>query len=611
MDPITIAAAKTATQELLKLTIGKAYAFLENRYNLNKAEKFKSNFVDYYEKLLYIRTLASQERKLFIDEIYVPLTINEEGGLTFDVLDSTLLDVGNRAKVIKGVAGQGKSTILKKLLINNVRKTEKLPIFYELKNYRGGSLEQAIAESLENYGVGLTAPAISKILEDSTVKLYLDAFDEVQPDYRSELLDEISRIINTSGCHILCTTRPETELETLTTLQTYWVKNLTERQIFSIIEKVCIDTEKATELCESLKKSHLYNNGESALRTPILVTLYSISYNLGEEIPESLSQFYSNIFETIFFRHDNLKGKVNRQRHWNENRKIYREIFDYMCFSTQRTGLLTFNRDVLTDHTSKALSYVGESTKLTDKITNELISITNLIIEDGYNEYRFIHKSIQEFFSSSLIRSLDSEKKLGFYKKCLCSHETSTIFSNTLKFLKETDYYDYAEHYLIVGISDLLSLDLVPLDTDYTPTHELIEDFLDSSYYQLNITSVKAKGSNPGKPDLDLSPILFKTDPKISEFKSRLFYLATKLITNKPSPEEARSIMTVYGKHVETGTYTADLRIFTEHTNLCPQEIAKTLALSANLSFAKDYNHALQRIDSRKQAIFSDPILDF
>src|SRR5690606_26787149 len=144
----------------------------------------------------------------------------------------------------------------------------------------------------------------------------------------------------------------------------------------------------------------------SVLKTPILVVLFTISYNIGEEIPTTLSQFYENIFETVFYRHDNLKGKVNRVRYWNDNRKIYKDIFCCFCFVSQQDNLSSFISDKLVELICLALQYNGQDKSLADKISDELMKITNLIIEDGFNEYKFIHKSIQEFFSASFVKSM-------------------------------------------------------------------------------------------------------------------------------------------------------------------------------------------------------------
>ena len=59
-------------------------------------------------------------------------------------------------------------------------------------------------------------------------------------------------------------------------------------QILNIIENTCEDNKKASELCGALRQSSLYKKSDSVLKSPILVVLYCVSYNLGEEVTETL-----------------------------------------------------------------------------------------------------------------------------------------------------------------------------------------------------------------------------------------------------------------------------------------------------------------------------------
>lgn len=613
MDPITAAAVtsitKLAITETVKKSIGKAYEHLENRKIIKQGQNFKDKFVEYHCKLLQIQTLASQERKLFINDIYVPLTVNSPVGVSIEISDSTLLEADDRVKIIKGVAGQGKSTILKKLLANNAVKTERLPIFYELKNYKGGSIENAIADNMHSYGVELSSGAISSLLEESAVKLYLDAFDEVIPEHRNKLLEEITRIINRYSCHLICTSRPDTELDSLVSAETYTVQELNEHQVFAIIKKVCTDPEKADELCESLKRNKLYKAGELALRTPILVTLYSISYNLGEEIPETLSQFYSNIFETVFFRHDNIKGKINRERHWNEDRRIYRELFDYTCYSTQKTGQSNFTWHELTSHVTNALKYLNKDKSLSDKISTEICKITNLIIEDGYNEYKYIHKSIQEFFSASFIQSLNIDKKSSFYSSCLRNRDHGTVFSNTLRFLKDIDRYGYYENYLIPGISELLQLSSKKLDKEFTATKELTVMFSTQGHYLIDVVKTKSNRSGREGVDVSLSPLMFNLSSTDTEFKAKTFRLTAEILRIKIAPDEAFRIAKSANIKEHDGTYTIALGKIIEKLDITEDEIANAISTASNILFSKDYNQALDDTTNRNSFLENDPML--
>ncbi|EIX4023436.1 NACHT domain-containing protein, partial [Salmonella enterica] len=268
MGVISGAVLTSVGNDIAKRTIASVFELLAKKYQLMDILKFKEHYLDYCEKNLEIKTLVSQDKSFNIDEIYIPIHIMQSGTQTRqEINDLTALD-NDRAILIKGLAGQGKSTLLRKLLSNNAKRFNRLPVFFELKNYNGGTLELSISKSLSHYGVDISEYALHKLLSDSNVKIYLDAFDEVKPEFRLELVDEIKRFINSFNCHVICTSRPDTEIDTLSEFRTFTVCELTEDQIFGIIKNTASDNEKCEELCAALKRSPLHTNKDSILKSP-------------------------------------------------------------------------------------------------------------------------------------------------------------------------------------------------------------------------------------------------------------------------------------------------------------------------------------------------------
>ncbi|MBK4561787.1 hypothetical protein JJP84_24795, partial [Enterobacter hormaechei] len=142
--------------EVAKRTIASAFDLLVKKYELLDILTFKEKYLEYCEKILEIKTLVSQDKYFHVDEIYIPIDIMQSGTQSrIQVSDLTALD-NDRAILIKGLAGQGKSTLLRKLLSNNAKRFNRLPVFYELKNYNGGSLELAISKSLNQFGIKIS-----------------------------------------------------------------------------------------------------------------------------------------------------------------------------------------------------------------------------------------------------------------------------------------------------------------------------------------------------------------------------------------------------------------------------------------------------------------------
>lgn len=611
MEELFALVAPAAVTAIIESSIGRAYDFIASKYQLNRptveGKSFKQQYIKLCVDLLNVKTLASPNETVFINDIYVPLNLRGFRSFSLLVTDDVTLDLEERAVFIKGLAGQGKSTLLRKLIANNAIKNCRFPLFYELKNYKGGSIESQIAEKLTRSGVPIDEKAIELILKDSEVKVYLDAFDEAPTQYREELAEEIRKVIAKYNCNVVVTTRPETELDSVAQGHVYEVSELNEEQIFSIIKKTASDKQKATELIRALERTHLHSQTDSVLKSPILVVLFCLSYNLGEEIPSTLSQFYENIFETIFFRHDNLKGRVNRARHWNDNRRIYRHLFESVCFFTQKTGA-SFTRRQLTDALSKALKYLNEDERLTDRILEELRGITNLIIEDGFNEYRFVHKSVQEFFTASFIRSLDSASKERFYKSCWKSHQQHSTFSNTLFFLEDLDYYAYAEYYFLPTVKAIFGDEELDLKKALQIPSDVLSLYLDQ-IVRAKISQTRAASGKTSTYVEYIGP-KFEKAGESAESYSRLFNSANTFLDLKKSDLDLANHIRDIGIRANDGFHETTLGVLMIEMKMPGDVAISALAQAAAVLFAKKYALASNKVRRRASLVEDENILD-
>lgn len=610
MATVTGTVITSAANEVAKKTIGSVFDFLAKKYELLDIPKFKDHYLEYCERILEVKTLVSQDKSFHVDDIYIPIDITQSGTQSrLEINNSTALD-NDRAVLIKGLAGQGKSTLLRKLLSNNAKKYSRLPVFYELKNYSGGALEISISKSLGQSGIKISEYALKRLFSDSNVKLYLDAFDEVKPEFRNELIDEIKRFINSFKCHVICTSRPNTEIDALSEFTTFSVCELTEEQIFGIIKKTASDHEKCQELCAALTRSHLHTKKDSILKSPILVVLFCISYNLGGEIPNTLSQFYSNIFDTVFHRHDNIKGKVYRERHWNDNRRIYRELFDCLCFISLREGLNGFRYEKLVDLVSISLKYINEEHSKAEKALKELSSITNLIIEDGFNEYRFVHKSIQEFFAASFVTSLQHDKKIAFYKKCFNDYSFYTTFNNGLFFLEELDYYNYHEFGFIPAVENFLSLSSQSEKIEkYTIPTTVKSVFLDEVHVRAKLNIYKV-GNKEGF-EVEKTNMIFDTSEYFPTLYSIVFAFAIGFIKTGLTDKDLINLIPKNERELENGWCKLNIRTILNFKNLPDTLALEALQLGVDVLIRKKFNKAVDKINNRKNSLSSTDYFNF
>ncbi|AXQ27876.1 NACHT domain-containing protein [Solimonas sp. K1W22B-7] len=613
MESLVAIAKSAAVTAAIEKSIEKAYDFISSKYQLNrtdnsKSQTFRKQYIKYCVDLLSVKTLASPNETIFINDIYVPLNLRGIKSFSVLVTDDVTLDLEERTVFIKGLAGQGKSTLLRKLIANNAIKNNRFPLFYELKNYKGGTLESQIAEKLTRSGLTIDEETVQIVLKDSEVKVYLDAFDETPTQFREELVEEIRKIIAKYNCNLVVTTRPDTELDSVTQGHIYEVCELNEDQIFSIIKKTASDTQKADELIQALSRTHLHKQSDSVLKSPILVVLFCISYNLGEEIPSTLSQFYENIFETIFFRHDNLKGRVNRTRHWNDNRRIYRQVFEGLCFFTQKMRGSSFTRLHLTEGLSKALLYVNEDEKLSDRILDELSGITNLIIEDGFNEYRFVHKSVQEFFTASFVRFLGSNEKSIFYKSCWQSHQHYSTFNNTLFFLEDLDYYAHAEYYLLPTVRAVFGEQNFDLSHNLHIPDSVLSLFLDQTV-KAKVSRVKGSSSGRQSTYSEYQGPRFEKSADMAESYTRLFNMANSVLDLGMSEFSLALLVVEKGRRGIDGFHISTLGELLKAADASTDVASSAIAQAAAVLFARKYTSALSKVQKRSSLVSDGNLL--
>jgi len=108
-------------------------------------------------------------------------------------------------------------------------------------------------------------------------------------------------------------------------------------------------------------------------------------------------------------------------------------------------------------HSSAKLDGLPEN--LEDRLIDDITSITALIIRDGFDEFSFTHKSIQEYFASVFISMLNEKRKKSFYNLVINDFNEFRKWQNTLAFLETIDERNYTKYLLFPYKKKELCLD--------------------------------------------------------------------------------------------------------------------------------------------------------
>ncbi len=355
--------------------------------------------------------------------------------------------------VITGIAGQGKSILLRYLCCNILRQGEYLPIFIELRRILSpDSLDKHIIRYFETIGISADEHLLKLLLASGKIVLLLDGFDEIQETEKTHIIDEIEHLGQTYDSLIIITSRPESGIERSSLFEIVKLDNLRGNEYIQVIKKLTFDKKLAETLIKQveLNKSNL----QEVLCTPLLVTLLVMAYKSFQELPAQLSDFYDSIFQVLLQRHDGAKPGYKRPRRCNLNDNQYRTIFECMCYLSKKTNKSIFTHEELCKFAKEAFSLqqLGEQS---DEFLTDIIRVTCLILKEG-EDFRFIHKSVQEYYAASYIKHRTENNAIKFYSFFVDFSEDEVRrvaqWGQEMRFLSEIDQYRYSKYYLLPSL---------------------------------------------------------------------------------------------------------------------------------------------------------------
>jgi hypothetical protein len=366
------------------------------------------------------------------------------------------LDVPARSKlVITGIAGQGKSMLMRYLCSCAFAQGDELPIFVELKRIQGStSLRGEINEYLTSLRLPTSDEYIDGLCETNSITLLLDAFDEVDPTKRQSVIHEIERLcFKFPGLKIFVTSRPNYEIHNSAYFTLMTLEDLQGDEYKEVIGRLGIDDGQSKALITKIEQSH--GMVSRLLITPLFVTMMVIAYKAAQIIPDNLSRFYLNLLSILLQRHDKSKPGFVRERKSMPDDALFEKCFYALCYETKNSRSPALGEKELLTYCGNALKR-GMSESAPRDFLYDIVNITCLIVKDS-DEYRFIHKSVQEFFAAQYIETLPDDVAIKFYEK-MPRTSNGHHWEAELRYLSEIDTLRYYKFYTIPLIRDSFAI---------------------------------------------------------------------------------------------------------------------------------------------------------
>jgi hypothetical protein len=452
MEPLVNATAgkivEGATVAVLETVSAKTLTWIQTLFAEKKIDNLRANFLRYAKGIRTVKTVWQIDHPVDLFEFYYParVVINHERRRVrtfsdFERLHNILLE---------GIAGQGKSILLRYLCAAEIENGERLPIFVELsKIQRGEDLLSHIRSGLTKLGLSGEAKVFESLASAGRLLLLFDAFDELDESMRVLVirqLDEMSEMYR--DLKIVVSSRPESQLRASRWFQIIQIAGLEEGEYREVIKRLVSDDVLGVQLLERIDGHHA--KIAELLTTPLLVTLLVITYKQSQVIPRRMSEFYSGLFKLMLLRHDGTKpGFIRARRCLGLSDGEFERIFEAMCFrvGTDYLGRNLLRQDELHSCATQAIRERG-LTFDAEKFVDDVVRITCLVLRDG-EDCRFIHKSVREYYSATHIGRWPDHLVEGMYARFDSDPKGWRNFRSELRYLSEVDEYRYQRFFVL------------------------------------------------------------------------------------------------------------------------------------------------------------------
>ncbi|MFH1071640.1 MAG: NACHT domain-containing protein [Candidatus Glassbacteria bacterium] len=357
--------------------------------------------------------------------------------------------------LIQGIAGQGKSILLRYLCSVELSRGEYIPLYLELRKVSAQhGLKDRIYIEFKSLGLDVDDVLFDALADSGKILLLLDAFDEVPDDLKTTVLTAIEDLVaSKKKLRVIVTSRPYQNIQMSSHFTVVALDNLRGNEYSEVISKLASGQEWANNLNRHIKTTARHI--QDLLCTPLMVTLLVMSFKSYQKLPSKLSDFYDSLFETLLRRHDGTKPGFTRKRGCDLDDSEYRQVFEALCIHAKKTGKQSFNRQSIYKIAQDALKVTNLQAKPSVYI-DDIVKITCLLLRDG-EEHRFIHKTVQEYYTASFIQKKPELWSRKFYNRMWKSSDYQA-WGQELGFLSEIDSYRYNKYYQLPAILAFLGI---------------------------------------------------------------------------------------------------------------------------------------------------------
>jgi hypothetical protein len=379
--------------------------------------KVRSTYSDYlrclYDRYSHSKSFFIRDEAVPLYDFYVPMGLSCNDQKMSIASMKKISSIGKLA-IITGGGGSGKSTMMRHLLIDSIRSGEKIPVFVELRalNQSEQTVIELVKDTLSSNKLVFNDDYIDKALDAGHFVFFFDGLDEILRSKQETIGKQIQKLASKYDENwIVISSRPDNGLFSWQQFNVFAITDLTIGQACELIQKIPYDESIKSKFVEALRES-LYQKHRSFLSNPLLLSIMLLTYGENADIPNKLSLFYNQAYETLFQRHDALKGGFRRDRNTRLDIQDFAKVFSAFSIQTYDQRLFDFSPSVARDYLSKAKKLTNLEFN-EEEYLSDATQAVNLLVEDGVH-LQFTHRSFQEYFTAIFVReaNVDIQRKL-------------------------------------------------------------------------------------------------------------------------------------------------------------------------------------------------------
>lgn len=448
---------ENVVEEVGKASAGKAVDLLVDKFITPKLEKLfnapKDIFVLYdlfreylnkkYENDKYMNTIVFRTESKTLDDLYVPLTIMQNGKRTRIVVDENMNNIFENPNkmLIIDTAGTGKSTIVKFLSLLCIKREWGFPFVVELRRVdRTQNIEDYIIKEIQLNNTEITEIDIKDILRRGDFVFFFDGYDEILEENKLFVTKAIRKFMTYAGNNnFVLTSREDDCLSEFSDFLKYHIKELNKQEAYELIKKYDNCGEVSEALINEIEKNKNYEALEEFLGNPLMVSLLYLTYCYKGVLQYKKHIFYRQVFDALYDRHDSTKGiGTVHEKKSKLDIEDFRKVLCAMGFVSMKIGMIEFDRDQMMDLINQSVGVFPEIETNANLFFSDILHAVPLFVEEGI-KYKWAHKSFAEYFAAVFICRECKEYEEQILAEILLM-ENNQRFYNILDFCYDMDY---------------------------------------------------------------------------------------------------------------------------------------------------------------------------